>query len=464
MAEDPLKIDIQLIGHFRLLGPDEKDITPNSQKAQALVALLASGSGMRRSRSWLQDKLWSDRAPSKGSASLRQTLTKIRRSLGEYADIIQASRLDVWLDETRVTMDWEPEASSAGAQFLEGIDIRDPEFEDWLRVMRGAAPTSLHMDRSPYLKRPREWDRVKVVIESSEDAVSAAFHLECEFVDLLTKNLAENTDFEVAFERGNGSGARMFVIQVKAFGIEDHRIGLRVTAQHVEHNRIFWSETATSIEAPSTVRESFDLMNMAFRLQIALSHELRTARVGQAQGDPQSMVVSNAIPKIFSFKPEELQHASKALDDVLDEKNAATIWGWQAQIAVINLIERFSDAPEDCIERGKLLAAKSVEADPMNSMVLATASNTQMLLDWDLSASAELADLAIRVNSSNPLGWWAYANVALYLDDADKALKAAKVASKLSARTPMQFWCDCLVGLAALRANDCETACKIDPH
>jgi len=147
------------------------------------------------------------------------------------------------------------------------------------------------------------------------------------------------------------------------------------------------------------------------------------------------------------------------LSEAMDSRNAAQFLGWQAQIAVINLIEQFTDAPEDCIERGKMLAALSIEMDPMNSVVLSTAANAHVLLDrGDAASGADLAQLAVRVNPANPLAWWAYANVAVYAGDAVEALKSARIASRLAARTPLQFWCDFQLGLAALRANDLSTA------
>src|SRR5215475_7457303 len=74
---------IQVIGPFRLLAHDGEDLTPLGRKARALLAILALTPTRRRSRPALQDKLWSDRGPEQGAASLRQTLTEIRKALGE---------------------------------------------------------------------------------------------------------------------------------------------------------------------------------------------------------------------------------------------------------------------------------------------------------------------------------------------------------------------------------------------
>src|SRR5438874_766937 len=65
------ELRIALIGAFRVLAPDGEDLTPRGRKARALLAILALTPTRRRSRPALQDKLWSDRGPEQGAASLR---------------------------------------------------------------------------------------------------------------------------------------------------------------------------------------------------------------------------------------------------------------------------------------------------------------------------------------------------------------------------------------------------------
>src|SRR5215204_6707828 len=83
------ELRISVIGAFRVLAHDGEDLTPRGRKARAVLALLALTPTRRRSRSALQDKLWSDRGPEQGAASLRQALTEIRRAFGErYRDCL----------------------------------------------------------------------------------------------------------------------------------------------------------------------------------------------------------------------------------------------------------------------------------------------------------------------------------------------------------------------------------------
>jgi hypothetical protein len=134
-ADDILFLD--LAGPLRLSDARGADLTPTARKAQGLLALVGTAPGLRRSRAWLQDKLWSDRAPEQGAASLRQCLRSIRLSLGPHVGCLRTGSGWVALDPDRVRVRTAPSGPElAGTEFLEGLEIRDPEFEHWLRDQR----------------------------------------------------------------------------------------------------------------------------------------------------------------------------------------------------------------------------------------------------------------------------------------------------------------------------------------
>jgi TolB-like protein/Tfp pilus assembly protein PilF len=139
-----------LLGAFALIGPDGKNITPKGQKAQALLALVATSEHGVRSRAWLCDKLWSDREPEQAFANLRQTLRQIRKCLGPHTELIEADKFTVRIRLDLIELDTLALSEGRSSQiagrallrepldldFLEGIDIRDPEFEEWLTTER----------------------------------------------------------------------------------------------------------------------------------------------------------------------------------------------------------------------------------------------------------------------------------------------------------------------------------------
>lgn len=111
--------------------------------------MLASARRGLRSRVWLRDKLWSDRSEEHAFASLRQTLLEVRKSLGSARELVQADKLSVWLDLEQVELDLDQATAwdRTNDQLLEGIDVRDPEFEEWLRLERQIWQTGLRRVR-----------------------------------------------------------------------------------------------------------------------------------------------------------------------------------------------------------------------------------------------------------------------------------------------------------------------------
>lgn len=450
---DKTILTVRMNGPFCLLGKDGTDHTPRNRKAQALIALLATSPALRRSRPWLQDKLWSQSSSERGNASLRQTLTAIRKSLHEHGEILVASRLDVSLNPDLVKVDWDKSPEGMERGFLEGIDVADPEFEDWLRTMRRSGRVRPEIVVAPLSDKPR-W---KVAVGCEPNSQTSAATLGC--IDMIEQILREQGELELTENPKDETADRLVHVTLRAVPGPQGTAALRLMATDPQLNRQIWAETWMVPANFQPGGQDVNLMAMVFRLQSELTRYMAQVHnlIGTNACPP--LVLGAAIPRIFSFQPTELDRAAQMLSENMDSHNAAQFLGWQAQIAVINLIEQFTDAPEACIESGKMLAAKAIEADPMNSVVLSTAANARVLLDrGDASSGGDLAQLAVRVNPANPFAWWAYSNVSIYAQQHDDALKSARIASRLAALTPLQFWCDFQLGLAALTVGDLDTA------
>lgn len=131
---------IQLVGLFQVLDASGTDFTPRGAKARALLAMLGRTPDHCRPRRWLENRLWSDRGQEQASGSLRQALSELRKSLGPLADHLHSDRDCVRLIRFETDLSRDPEAArlalAGGREFLEGIDILDPAFAEWLAEER----------------------------------------------------------------------------------------------------------------------------------------------------------------------------------------------------------------------------------------------------------------------------------------------------------------------------------------
>jgi TolB-like protein/Flp pilus assembly protein TadD len=124
---------LTLFGRFRAVDESGKEIPIKSRKARALLAYLALPPGKTRSREGVLTLLWSDRGEEQARASLRQALSGLRKELGQGA--LEALRIDedsLSLDPDLVVV----EPAAGGDKLLDGLQVNDPAFEEWLRDER----------------------------------------------------------------------------------------------------------------------------------------------------------------------------------------------------------------------------------------------------------------------------------------------------------------------------------------
>ena len=93
--------------------------------------------------------------------------------------------------------------------------------------------------------------------------------------------------------------------------------------------------------------------------------------------------------------------------------------------------------------------AYALALEPMNSNVLACASNVRRAFDKDFEAALVLARQSTLANPGNPLGWWALASAQLYVGRKEEAYRSAVKAQALSDQTSIQAWADFQLSLTA---------------
>ncbi len=122
-----------------------------TRKSRAFLAYLALSPGMTRSREHLAGTFWDRSAEEQARASLRQTLSSLRKALPADAAAIDTDSDSVWLDVHAVEVDalqFDRLASDRSAESLEravalyrgellsGFSLREERFEQWLSSER----------------------------------------------------------------------------------------------------------------------------------------------------------------------------------------------------------------------------------------------------------------------------------------------------------------------------------------
>ncbi|MGN7737878.1 alpha/beta hydrolase [Sinorhizobium sp. Sb3] len=151
LADSKSRPFLTLLGGFDCAGLDAGS-PASTRKARALVAYLALQAEHSQSREKLAALLWGEVGEEQSRASLRQTLSVLRRSLGATGRewlLIKGDRvvldlrdgdLDVRQFEAlaagSATVDLEQANALYCGELLEGFDLAEDPFEDWLRIER----------------------------------------------------------------------------------------------------------------------------------------------------------------------------------------------------------------------------------------------------------------------------------------------------------------------------------------
>lgn len=438
-------LTIVLFGSFAVLGPDGTILTPRSQKVQALVALLATAKGFRRSRAWLQDRLWSDRAPKQAAGSLRQAILELKRCLGPHADALVTTRSTIELSPEFVALHPRPSAPRAEAEFLAGIDARDPEFEDWLREMRQhfanrpatpAAPAPLRQVRRA----------MTLALLGAENADHDLNLLEAFFLDSVKQSVLESFDVDFVSGLPNADSAPRpmadLLIRVQALQNMAGQRWLRATLESPTSLHCFWSESVELTDDDAISKANMASLSLAHRLVSAFAHLALDECLGAAQASVREsdFLAASALRKMFTMRAEEVDAAEALLTKAIEMDRRGLYHAWQAQVLSIRYVEQQSRDLAALRDASEAHVRKALEHEPQNSNVLASAANARLIFDGDTLQSAALAQRAVSSNRANPLAWFAWSNAGLYGGAIDSSYAAAVTAQALAARSSIEFW------------------------
>src|SRR5262245_34904547 len=144
-------LELVLLGGFQA-GVAGHVIDITGRKERALLAVLAMPPGVPRSREKLAGLLWSDRSDKQARDSLKQALLRLRKSLGSSHPLpMVTDRASATLIRSEIAVDVQefeqlvaegtPDGLARATKLyrgdlLEGLDVRDPAFEEWLLFER----------------------------------------------------------------------------------------------------------------------------------------------------------------------------------------------------------------------------------------------------------------------------------------------------------------------------------------
>lgn len=458
MSDNSERLRVCVLGPFRIETLDGVNLTPKGAKNQALLALLALGPNMSRPRRWLADKLWSNFGAEQASANLRQALSKLRSALGPHRDILITDRHTVSLDERAIQVDLLQQVvpEDERAELLQGLDARDPEFSNWLRIER------LELQKLQGRSQIEKGMGLQLICHVEGENASRTSSL---LAEVISNRIGETISEGVSSWRRDSKGADFknkpggedFTISTQVIESEAG-FSAFVKIMHGDTARIVYSKVISLTGVENIISPDSDLNRIAFE---AADHVLgRIPRVLDA-GRPESRATALmrlAQYRMFSLDETGLREAQAlALQAFqIDENGLYLAWASLAKA----LLSRELAQPMGCdLSSDALdLCRRALELSGDTPMVRALCSRTRIeLMGVGADFLSETSN-AVEANYSNAYAWEALAFAQLLSGDTARAYASSQRACDIASASPFKHWWDLSAAMVATGAGEFEEA------
>ncbi|MEO0425915.1 MAG: tetratricopeptide repeat protein [Pseudomonadota bacterium] len=466
---DQSELEVTLYGPFQARWSDGVEVEIKSAKLRGLIAMLAMGGDARRSRSHIQDVLWGRSGPEHGRASLRQALSALRTLLGDrFTEIFDVTKDGVRLQPGSVTVIGGPR----DGLFLEGIDIKEDGFEDWLRTQRSAA------DSAPGERPPGRVQPIVVVTpflvlggEGPQDAVlgdvisqevtralsrmqllSVISHLSSRTIDpsiITLPSLRETLDCDYVTA---GSLRRL-----------GGKVAIDVDFVDGHTGRVFWSRSFTEEERALLESGSETIRSIAMQVAQTILAASVTVAGSRPLGDVEShALMMSAIGLMHQMKLAGFARARSHLEEVVArEPGHAVPLAWLGEWYVLSIAQGWSvDKAQDTAKAENCLA-RALDLDPFDPLALTIDGNVQTMLQNRLDIAKDRFTEALALDPNNSLAWLSKGALSAFRGEGTLAVECAGHARRLSPLDPRRDFFDSLTATAHLANQDYEMALEL---
>ncbi|MBG6166887.1 tetratricopeptide (TPR) repeat protein [Labrenzia sp. EL_195] len=472
MGTQASKVYIQVLGSFSVVGADGRDYTPRGRKTCALLAMLAVSPDFRRSRKWLQDKLWSDRGTPQGAASLRQSLAEIRRAFGNMRDVFHSDHFHVSLNVTSVETDLtrrlvkKPQVCQ-GQEFLEGINIRDPAFEEWLREQRRVLDAQCgKIENQSFFERCSETEQS--ITNSVFIARSNGEHGDYSdrVLDAVGQTLVETGTVSLRDLRNNDDGQLQLTntsqddvsVLVRASVINSHNGAIhhvKVSAISPEE-RVLWASTK---EPAKPSQRPYDENLMISTNQISSICINETVQQVDPNLDGSATVLcSRAIDHLYKLGGPNFEIADRLFAQAFELSPKGIYLGWRAYTRTFMLAERQFGCRKTLLEEAETFLARAFELDPYNSYIASFAAQVHNIIHRSYVAAYEFAQRSVDLNRSNAIGWSQLGAAKCHLGKAKSGFEDTQYSVRIAGTAPFRFQLAGMSCIAGTMAHDLDGA------
>lgn len=443
-------VEIALHGPFALTAADGTDRTPRPHKARALVALLATAPDGRRSRRWIEERLWSDRAPAQAAGSLRQALVDLRKALGPDEGVLTAGR--EWIAFAPGSTRLRP---GDGGEFLEGIAVRDPAFQRWLDGMRrrqtaastGVAALVTADIGGPHTGVVAPEEPIRIRFGTANVAGTGAALVAEIVASRIASDIGDRVTVALLARTSPGVAPADCDIDITCNLVEDNGICLVfIKVVHPPTGRVVFAKDCRLVGTASSLAGSEDLIRAAFE-----AAERTVARVPHIMGLGRPVTKSAALGQLalhrmFSFDEAQLAEADRLMEAAWEVEENPVHLAWRGLLQMVTAIERPSSGRGALQDLADRLTHHALERDATsaagNATVKALVAQTRAMLWGDAAEAGIAARAALADNPRNPFALQAMAVAHMLAGDGEEAYRLSHLGRNYARQSAFRHWWD----------------------
>ncbi len=461
------KLEIQLFGPFMVRWVDGEELRLAGQKQRALLALLASSPDMVRTRAWLVATLWGNVDDHLGRASLRQALSAMRNSLGGRFDLVFDVQQDrIGFRAGGVVIHEDP----SRGDFLEGMDLGEEGFEDWLRTSRQAAAGRMVSGVVSESLRPRI--AVLPLLSAQPEAAQLGDAVAQELIRALARS--QLIDMISHLSSRTLDPTVVELAQLKTALGADYIVTGRVLeaggrlAVDIDFHDTY---AGTLVWGDRFVANAADFLHG----DAALVHEIAAEVVGAVLVNSIELgairplpsvtthgLMMSAIGLMYQMSTANFARAKEQVDEVIRRAPRHSIpRAWSAQWHLLKVFQGWSENPAQENALAVDAVQRALDLNPQCAFSLAMDGNVKTVLQGDFDAARKSFEASLAVNNSSAIACQFKALLHSFLGEGRTAVALSERAKLLSPCDPRVHFFEGLSATAYLVAGDYAKAIEL---
>jgi len=361
-------------------------------------------------------------------------------------------------------------------ELLEGFDIGEEGFEDWLRGRRQElserAETATIDDRVIALharvdhgKQEAVLNRV-VLVRSAQIGQHGASVIADSLLDSIAKTITELGAARILDRRREDGGVdpdenspshKTLALRSDIFGSDTKQV-IRLALSQQPANTLAWSSTlqssgkeALNINDPNVMR----CINQVVSVAIDQFIKIRSDGSGRTAA---STLCHSGILYLFRLGKMNFETADRLFASAFEIEPRGVYLAWRAYLRTFLLAERQYTCRQTVEAEALDFMYRALELEPHNSYVAGLSAHVQTMMRRSYVAAYELAERSIELNHANPIGWACLGIAKSYLGQSEEGFHHTLLARAIAGSAPFRYQIDALSCIAGTIAGEVDKA------